>query len=259
MTLAWLGAGVVLLGLFALVETKIASSPLVPFSFFKNRTVSATNFVMFLIGAAFFSMWYFLTLYYQEVQGWSALKTGFAFAPQAIAIIVGAQVATRLMPRIGAWPIIVFGTSAATVGFFFLGHLTPDSSYVGVVLAPALLISLALGLLFSPLAAAATFRVSRDKAGLASGVLNTSRQIGGSLGLAVLATIAVDATKSVLPGFNPNFSGAPTTAEKLALTHGYNQAFLWASAICLAGVLATMLIPRDVARPVPTAVAETVG
>jgi EmrB/QacA subfamily drug resistance transporter len=247
-TLLWLGSGVVLLALFALVETQIASSPLIPFSFFKSRATATTNVVMFLVGASSFAMWYFLTLYYQEVLGWGPLKTGFAFAPQAVAIIAGAQISTRLMPKVGAWSVIIFGTSAATVGFFFLGHLSPTSSYFGYIIWPACLLTFALGTVFSPLAAAATSHVNHQQAGLASGLLNSSRQVGGSLGLAVLATIAVGATKWALPGFNPNFEGAPTSAELQALTHGYNQAFMWGAAISLVSVVAALLIPRDVAK-----------
>jgi EmrB/QacA subfamily drug resistance transporter len=247
-TLTWLFGGLALLAAFAFVEVKVAAAPLVPFSFFKSRTTTATNLVMFLVGAAFFAMWYFLTLYYQEVQGWSALKTGFAFMPQAIAIVIGAQGASRLLARLGAWPLIMAGTVAAAVGFFLLSDLSPTSSYVGVILGPALLIALALGVLFSPLAAAATWKVGHDQAGLASGVLNSARQVGGSLGLAILATVAFDATQSALSGFNPNFEGVATSAEKLALTHGYNEAFLWSACISLAAALCTLLIPRDVAR-----------
>ena len=97
---------------------------------------------MFLIGAAFFGMWYFLTLYYQEVLGWSALRTGFAFVPQTFAIIIGAQLASRLLARVGAWPLILAGTGAATVGFWALAHLTTTSSYFGFIMWPAILITL---------------------------------------------------------------------------------------------------------------------
>ena len=248
-TLGFLALGVALLALFALVEGKLAASPLVPFSFFKNRATTATNLVMFLIGAAFFSMWYFLTLYYQEVHGWSALRTGLAFAPQAIAIIIGAQVASRFMTKVGAWPVIMVGTSLATIGFFVLCHLTPTSSYFGYVLWPAIAISLALGLLFSPLAAAATSQVGPAQAGLASGVLNSSRQIGGALGLAVLATLAVQATAKMLPAnVHPSFGAARSSLELSALTHGYNVAFFIGAFISLGATIATLLIPRNVAK-----------
>ena len=247
-TLVWLAIGVALLLAFALVETKIATDPLVPFSFLVKRTTASSNVVMLLIGSAFFSMWYFLTLYLQEVLGYSALKTGFAFAPQAVAIIFGAQTASRLMAKIGVWKLIITGTTLAMIGFFWIGHLSATGSYFGGVFVPAILIAFALGLLFSPLAAAATSHVDHTQAGLASGLLNTSRQIGGALGLAVLATIAASATTTATGGQHPSFGAATSLATKQALTHGYNLAFLTASAICLAAVVATFLIPRDTGK-----------
>ena len=248
-TLAWIGTAVVLLLGFALVETRFASAPLVPFSFFAKRTTAAANIVMFLVGAAFFSMWYFLTLYLQDVHGYGALKTGFAFAPQAVAIIIGAQITTRLMVKIGVWPLVMAGTTMACVGFFWLGHLTYDGSYWTTVFPPAVLIAFALGMLFSPLAAAATSEVGHAQAGLASGVLNTARQIGGSLGLAVLATVAFNLTKSMVGSSAALAQRSVATLE--AYTAGYNRAFLISSAVCLAAMLATLALPRHVGKPVP--------
>ena len=149
-TLEWLAAAVVLLIAFAVVEMRVATSPLIPFSFFKNRITASANLVMFLVGAAFFSMWYFLTLYLQDVLHFSALKTGFAFAPQAVAIIIGAQVTTRLMVKVGVWPMIMAGTTIAFIGFFWIAHLSYNSSYFGGVFFPAITIAFPLGLLFSP-------------------------------------------------------------------------------------------------------------
>jgi MFS family permease len=206
---------------------------------------------MLLIGAAFFSMWYFLTLYFQEVLGWSALRSGLAFAPMAIAIILGSQIAPRLLQRFGAWAVIILGTTFATIGFFILSNLSSTSTYAGLVLPAALAISIGLGLLFGPLAAAATSGVAQDKAGLASGLLNSSRQIGGSLGLAVLATIAVTSTANSLGGAHPSFGGAVSAEAKVALTHGYATAFLIATFITFAAMLVTVvLMPRDIAHHV---------
>ena len=248
-TLEWVAAAVVLLVAFAVVELKVASSPLVPFGFFKNRVTASANFVMFLVGAAFFSMWYFLTLYLQDVLHFSALTTGFAFAPQAIAIIIGAQVTTRLMVKIGVWPLIMAGTTIACIGFFWLGHLSYDSTYFGSVFFPAITIAFPLGLLFSPLAAAATSQVDHTQAGLASGVLNTARQMGGSLGLAVLATIAYNETRSFFSSGVHTDAHSISVAKAQAFTAGYNQAFLIASAICLVAMVATFFIPRHLGKP----------
>jgi EmrB/QacA subfamily drug resistance transporter len=246
-TIGFLLASAVLLALFALVETKLATSPLVPFSFFKNRTVAVTNLAMLLIGVANFSMWYFLTLYYQEVHGWSPLRTGLAFIPQTIAVIVGAQIATRLMARIGAWPLIMTGTTLAAVSFLALSQLSSTTSYFGYVLWAAVSVSLGLALLFSPLTAAATSQAGAAQAGLASGVLNSARQIGGSLGLAILATIAAEVTRSLVPATSHTLGAATSATTRAALARGYDRAFLWSALFCFAAALVTLRIPRDVA------------
>jgi EmrB/QacA subfamily drug resistance transporter len=233
-TLILLAAAVVLLAVFTIIELRMVRNPLVPFSLFRSRSVSGANMVMFLVGAAFFAMWYFLSLYLQNVLGYSALRAGLAFLPMAVAIIIGAQASSRLLPRIGVRPLLLTGTVLATVGFAWLSRITPAASYWEHVFGPGCIISLALGVLFTPLAAAATTGVSFSDAGLASGVLNTSRQIGGSLGLAVLATIATDRTHDALR----NAAGA-----QAALNEGYSRAFEVASALTLAAFLASFVVP----------------
>jgi MFS family permease len=204
---------------------------------------------MFLVGAAFFAMWYFLSLYLQNVLGYSALRAGMAFLPMAVAIIIGAQVSSRLMPRTGTRPLLLAGTLLATAGFAWLSRIAPGASYWQHVFGPGCLIALALGLLFTPLAAAATAGVPLSEAGLASGVLNTSRQIGGSLGLAVLATIATDRTKAILAGAAGGHAGAagpgaqPSAAVAAALNGGYARAFGVAAALTLAAFLASFVVP----------------
>ena len=249
-TLSWLLGAAVLLGFFLLWEARLASDPLVPLSFFANRGSNSTNFIMLLMGAAFFSMWYFLTLYFQEVLGWSALRSGLAFAPMAGAIILFSQIAPRLLQRVGAWVVILLGTGVTAIGFFALSHLDASSTYLSLVLPASLAISSGLGLLFGPLAAAATSGVAPDKAGLASGMLNSSRQIGGSLGLAVLATVAVSATSSRL-GYHPTFGGATQPDVASALIHGYATAFFVGTFITGTAFVATLLLlPRDIAQHV---------
>lgn len=232
-TVAILAVAAVLVAAFVLVELRFASSPLVPFRLFRSRSLTGANVVMFLVGAAFFSFWYFLSLYVQNVLGYSALKAGFAFFPMAVAIIIGAQVSSRLVERIGVRPLLQAGTLVAAGGFAWLGAIGPHSGYWGSVFGPACLVSLALGLLFTPLAAAATSGVHYSEAGLASGVLNTSRQMGGSVGLAVLATIAIDRTQSALHH----------TAAPAALTEGYARAFLVAAALSVAALAGSFLVP----------------
>lgn len=233
-TVTLLAAAVVLLAAFVFYEIKFARTPLVPFRLFRSRSVSGANLVMFLVGGAFFSFWYFLSLYLQNVLGYGALKAGFAFFPMAVAIIIGAQTSSRLVDRIGVRPLLQAGTLLAAGGFAWLATISPHSGYWGHVFGPGCVISLALGLLFTPLAAAATAGVHYTEAGLASGVLNTSRQMGGSLGLAILATVAVDRTRSVLRG------GASLDH---ALTTGYSRAFYVATAISVAALLGSWIVP----------------
>ena len=236
-TLSLLAAAAVLLAAFAVIELRLARSPLMPFGLLRSRSVSGANTVMFLIGAAFFSMWYFLSLYLQNVLGYSALRAGLAFLPMGITIIAGAQVSSRLLPRIGVRPLLQAGTLVAAGGFAWLSAITPHASYWDQVFGPGCVISLALGLLFTPLAAAATAGVPVTEAGLASGVLNTSRQIGGSLGLAVLATIATDRSHAALA------AGGRAVSLAAGLNDGYARAFQWAAAFCVAALAASFVVP----------------
>ena len=236
-TLSLLGAAALLLGLFAVIELKVARRPLVPFRLFRSRPVSGANAVMILVGAAFFSMWYFLSLYMQNVLGYSALRAGVAFLPMALAIIVGAQVSSRSLPRTGVRPLLIVGTVIAGLGFGWLSGIGAHSSYAAHVLGPGCIIAFALGVLFTPLASAATSGVPYSEAGLASGVLNTSRQMGGSLGLAALATVAVDRTHSALASGRGALSGAG------ALSAGYSRAFIVAAVLVGAALACSFVVP----------------
>ena len=236
-TLSILAVAAVLLGVFAVIELRVASTPLVPFRLFRSRSVTGSNTVMFLVGAAFFSMWYFLSLYMQNVLGFGALKAGLAFFPMAVSIIIGAQVSSRLLRPVGVRPLLLLGTALAGGGFAWLAQIGPDSSYWAHVFGPGCVIALALGLLFTPLAFAATAGVPYTEAGLASGVLNTSRQVGGSIGLAALATIAIDRTRAVL------VAGHGSVSTAAALTSGYVRAFSVAAVLGVAAFLASFIVP----------------
>jgi EmrB/QacA subfamily drug resistance transporter len=240
-TLSTLGAAVVLLGTFAVIERRVASAPLVPFGLFRSRSLSGANLVMLLIGAGFFSMWYFLSLYMQNVLGYGALRTGVAFLPMAISVIIGAQISSRVLPRLGSKPLLIAGTLIVGVGFAWLSRIPAVADYWGHVFGPGCLISLSLGLLFTPLAAAGTAGVSQSEAGLASGVLNTSRQVGGSMGLAALATVATDHTIGLLHG---------RRSAAVALTSGYARAFEVAAVLGLAAFLLTLIVPNIGRSPV---------
>jgi len=243
-TVLTLAMAAVLLAGFVLVEARLAKFPLLPLQFFRSKTATGANLVMLLVGGAFFSMWYFLTLFMQNVLGYSALRAGFAFLPPSVAIIVGAQISSRLMSRMGIWPIVTVGTALATLGFSLLTRLAPGADYVTAIMLPVCVVAFALGLLFSPLAAAATSTVQPNQAGLASGILSTSRQVGGSLGLAILATIATARATSVygrtLPmQSSPDFHSA---AVLRAISTGYDSAFWWSAGVTLLAVFAAILL-----------------
>ena len=232
-TLSWFVGGAAGLVGFLIWETQVASHPLVPFRIFQSRGLSTANLVMFLIGGAFFAMWYFLTFYYQYILGYGAVKAGFAFLPMSVAIIVGAQISSRLLARVHAKPLLIVGTSLGTVGFLWMSLIEPHSSYVAAILAPSMICAFAMGLLFTPLASAATTGVDRADAGLASGVLNTARQLGGSLSLAILGTIAADQSARFLH-----------RTSSVALVSGYQRAFQVSALITVVALGASLAVPR---------------
>jgi EmrB/QacA subfamily drug resistance transporter len=237
-TLEWfIGAAVGLVAFF-FWEATVASHPLVPFRIFRSRPLSTANVVMFLVAGAFFAMWYFLTFYFQRILGYGPAKAGFAFLPMALAIIAGAQISSRILARTGVRPLLLVGASFATVGFLWLSLIKVGSSYWGSILAPSMLCAFAMGLLFSPLAMAATSGVDRADAGLASGVLNTARQVGGSLALAILGTVAADRTVAVLR----------TGGEASALVAGYQRAFQISAVITMLALAVSFTLPGHSGR-----------
>jgi predicted MFS family arabinose efflux permease len=242
-TLVPLGIAVVLLAVFVMMETRVAKTPLVPFRLFRSRALTGANLAMMFVGGAIFSMWLFLSLYMQDVLHFSPLITGVGFLPQTAAIAIGAQVSARLVPRFGPRPPLLAGVVLAVIGMAWLSRISPTGNYIGDVLGGSVFATLGMGLSFPALAFAATAGVAREEAGLASGMLNTSRQVGGSIGLAALATIAADRTAAAL-----RFHGV--TLDR-ALTEGFSRVFLVATFIALAGCVAALIIPRQTA-PAPS-------
>jgi EmrB/QacA subfamily drug resistance transporter len=221
------------IGWFLAHESAVASSPLMPLPMFKRRSIWTANLVMFLLSGALFAMWFFVSLYLQEVHGYTPLRTGFAFVPQTVAIIVGAQVSSRLVLRLGPRPLLVLGGALSAVGLLMFSFLGVDTGYWSGFFLPSVLITLGLGLSFTPLAYAATAGVPPSEAGLASGLVNTSRQIGGAVGLAVLATVATSRTTHASAVVN----------RFVALTDGYTLAFRVSAFIALAAGAAALLVP----------------
>jgi predicted MFS family arabinose efflux permease len=233
-----LAIGLAFVAAFLVVETKIARSPLVPLRIFRSRAIAGSNLYMVLLYAAMFGSFYFETLYLQRILGYSPVTAGFAFLPITFALAAGSQIASRAVTRFGPRPLLLAGTASAALGLAWLGQITPSSSFSADLLGPFLLSGIGMGLSITPVAVAATAGVSREEAGLASGLLNTSRQIGISVGLAVLATVAADRSADLLAGV----ASSPVTVAS-ALTDGYGRALdVGVLILVAAGVVASVAI-----------------
>ena len=225
-TIATLAGGAVTLASFVVIEARFASNPIVPLRTFRRRTLTLANAQSTIVGAVVFGCYFFLSLYLQEVKHYSPLRAGLAFLPMGLMTFGGALVASRLVRRLGIRRQLAIAPLVTAVAVFWLSRLDADSSYLGSLLTPLLLVGASIGVTFVPLTLAATMGVPPAESGLASGLLNTSRQVGGALGLAVLATIATAATHRAAG------QGATRLA---ALTHGYTRGFLVIAALSVLG------------------------
>jgi EmrB/QacA subfamily drug resistance transporter len=252
-TLLPLFASFVLLAAFVVVETRVAKQPLVPFRIFRSRSLTGADISMLMLGAAMFPMWLFLSLYLQDVLGWSPLQAGFGFLPQTLAIVVGAQVSSRLVPRVGPRLPLIVGTLIAAAGLFWLSHLQVGQGFWAVAAPSSTLATLGMGLAFTPLAFAATAGVAPQEAGLASGLLNTSRQMGGSIGLAILVTLATTRIAEL------RAAGAHTaSAVAAANISGYDRGLVFGALFALLAAVAAFCLPRRSHQAAPAAPQATV-
>src|SRR3954470_12514728 len=167
-----------------------------PLRIFRSRALSGANGVVFLLGAGMFGMWFFVSLYLQQVLGYSPIEAGLGVLPMTLMIIAGSTVASRLTSRRGAKPLLVAGMTLQAIGLLLFARVSPHGTYAADVLAPSLLVSAGIGMAFVPVTITAVAGVAPSEAGLASGLVNTSRLVGGALGLAVLATVATERTNS---------------------------------------------------------------
>jgi EmrB/QacA subfamily drug resistance transporter len=243
-TIALLAVGVGLLGLFLAIEGRFAKAPLMPLALFASRTLSAANVVVLFVGAASFGMWFFVSLYLQEVLGYSPIKAGLAFLPMTLCIVAGSVLASRFVLRIGAKPMLIAGMLAQTAGLLLFARVPVHGAYLANIVVPSLLVAIGIPLSFVPSTITAVQGVAAGQAGLASAVVNTSRLVGGALGLAVLAAIAAARTSSDL-----RHSGHSAHAVNVALTSGFHVAFAVAAGLALAGAfVAAFGMPRVVVR-----------
>ena len=225
-TLAIIFAGAALLVAFVAIEGRFAASPLMPLRIWASATLRLANGIVLMLGAASFSMWFFLSLYLQQVRGDSPITTGLAFLPMTITIVVSSTIASRLVQRLGARPLLVVGMLSLAAGLALFTQLPTTGSFWTTMFGPSLLAAAGIGLSFTPAAISGVAGVARHEAGLASGLVNTSRMFGGALGLAVLATLAASRT---------TVARHAGSSAHLALTSGFHLAFLIAAVMSLAG------------------------
>jgi EmrB/QacA subfamily drug resistance transporter len=227
-----LAAGVVLLGAFIAVELRSAN-PLVRFSLFRSRMISGANLVALSFGMAALAVWFYLALYLQEVDGYSALKAGIASLPLNVSLITTATLSAKWISRFGPKPVLTAGLGIFAVGMFWFHYITPHGSYASVVLGPIIVMGLGMGLAFVGVTVAAVTGVEPEDAGLASGLYNTTLQVGEAIGLAILTTISTSATAHEL---------ARHDAARTALTHGFRHAILVGSGLAGAAALLALFV-----------------
>ena len=231
-----IGLGALALGLIAAfyVIERRSKAPLMPFpGIFRIRTITGINVSAVLIAAALFSMFFFISLYMQQVLGFSALDAGLAYLPLAVGIIITAGASAGLVTRFGFKPVLVTGLIVTAAGLLWFTQVDANGSYVSDLLGPMLLAAVGLGLAFVSMTVAAVSGVEAHEAGLASGLINTSQQIGGALGLAILATVANSRTDDAF---------ATGASQASALTEGFQAAFAVGAGFAIAGALLAMVL-----------------
>jgi EmrB/QacA subfamily drug resistance transporter len=250
-TLGLAAVAVVLLAAFVAIERR-SHAPLVRLGIFRTRSLTAANLVMLVVAGGLFALFFFASLYVQEILGYDPLKAGLAFLPVSLMIGVGAGISQQMVRRVGVRPMAIAGMTIAAAGLFLLSRVPADGTYVTDLLPGLLLMAFGMGNTFVPITLIATTNVAHEDAGLASGLFNTSQQIGGALGLAVLSTLGADKAASVLGGLGH----APSQAEQAtALVEGFQVAFTGAAILMLAGLVLILVLirPRDVANVNPEA------
>jgi EmrB/QacA subfamily drug resistance transporter len=254
-----LAAAVVLLVTFGWIEVR-SRSALVPLRVLRSRDRTGSYLVSLCIGTGLFGMFFFLTLFLQNVWGYSALRTGVAYLPMVAMIMVASGVASQLVSRIGARPLMIAGSLLSTGGMFWLAQITEHSHYVSGLLGPMMVTATGMGLIFVPLSLVALTKVANNDAGVASSLLNVGQQVGGALGLAVLGTVAWSAVANSLRSQAAAAAAAAKTATvhvsaaqaavlqkaaaNHALAHGFSQGFIVSAGIMLLALIITLVTIR---------------
>ncbi len=254
---ASLAASVGLLAAFVVIEAR-SEHPLLPVRLLRDRNRTGANLIMLCVGAATSGIFFFLTVFMQAVWGYSALKTGLAYLPLTAGMMVSSGAAAQLVSRVGARPLLLAGAPATAGGMYWLSRISEHSSYAGEVLGPMLVIAAGLGLLFVPVTLVAMSRVADEESGVAASLRNTGQQVGGSIGLAVLGTVAWTvvansiraqtapaASMTVRTGHPSRPSQAAlSTVYQHAVVTGFSRAFLVTAGIMLLALIVTIVAIR---------------
>ncbi len=235
-TIGLIALSAALMAAFVAIELR-ATKPLVPFSIFRIRTLTGANVVGLLVGASLFSMFFFISLYMQQVLGYSAIHAGLSYLPLALVIMASAAIASQLVTKLGHKPVLAAGMLFIVIGLTWFSRVSVGGGFTTDILGPSLFAAAGLGFAFVTTTIAAVSGVEENEAGLASGLINTSQQIGGALGLAVLSTLATSRTKDVISSGDSNPLGA--------LTDGFQAAFLGGAAIAALGFVLTLVLIRS--------------
>ena len=239
LTVAMLAGSAILLTSFILIQQR-SKNPLLPLRIVLDRGRGGAYLAMGLAGAGMFGVFLFLTFYLQNTLGFTPIQSGLAFLPMSVAIITTATTATtRLVPKIGPKPLVITGMAFAATAMVFFAQLSVDSTYIAHIFPGLVLLGVGLGLIFSPAFSGATVGVAHSDAGVASAMVNTSQQVGGSVGTALLSTLAGSAVSSYASDH-----GATQAAMNAAAVHGYTTAFYWSAAIFVIGALVSSIVFR---------------
>jgi EmrB/QacA subfamily drug resistance transporter len=229
-TIGTLVASALLLVAFVVIERR-SRAPLVPFSIFRIRTITGANVVGILVGASLFSMFFFISLYMQQVLGYSPIKAGLSYLPLAVSIILSAGIASQLVTKVGFKPILAAGMALIAAGLAWFSQISVDGTFLADILGPSLLAAVGLGFAFVPVTIAAVSGIEDREQGLASGLINTSQQVGGALGLAILAAVANGIIGS--------------SHDPAKLVEGFQSAFMVGAVFAALGLIATLTLIRS--------------
>jgi EmrB/QacA subfamily drug resistance transporter len=248
-TLVLLAVAAVLLVTFGIIESRV-KHPLVPLRIFASRSLSGANAIALLLGAVLTAFIFFMSLFIQQVNGYSPLQAGLALLPATLGSLAASLIAGKLVGRVGPRTLLTVGPLVGAGGLLWMAQLSPGDGYLVHILVPSILVGLGLATCFVPMTMAGTGGVPVRDAGLASGLINTSRQVGAAIGLAGLATLAITRTDHVLAGHH-----AGPTLTGVALTSGYDQAFLYGAGVAvLMAMIAAVIIPKFATHQADTAV-----